>query len=302
MEILDGKKFFEIFKNRASKVCIIFIILIILFVIFWVRLVAPPSQKGPIIVHISSGDSLSRIAKVLKEENIVKSESFLQSVIASLDKDTNIAVGDYYFEKPINVYKVAYRLANGDHNVESIKITFPEGLTNSQMADILVKKIPDFNKTEFIQKTKDLQGYLFPDTYFFFPLTTIDEIIKDMEENFKTRTKDLLKDRNNIEEIIIMASIVELEAKDENDAPTIAGILWKRLNLGIPLQVDVYPSTYKKKGLPESPIANPGLRAINATINKKETPYLYYLHAKDGQIYLAKTYAEHRKNIAKYLK
>jgi len=302
MEILVGKKFIDLFKNRIVKIITIFILILIVFIIFWINLVASPRRDNPVLIHISKGDSLFVISKMLKEKNIVKSESFLRSVIASLDRDKNIEIGDYYFNKPLNIYQVAFMFARGDHNIEPVKITFPEGLTNNQMTDILIKKIPDFNKTEFIIKTKDKQGYLFPDTYFFFPLTGIDEIIFEIDKNFKARTEDLFKDKNNIDEIITMASIVELEAKDENDAPVIAGILWKRLILGMPLQVDAYPETYKKKGLPENPIANPGLRAINATVNKKETPYLYYLHAKDGKIYLAKTYIEHRKNIAKYLK
>ena len=103
-------------------------------------------------------------------------------------------------------------------------------------------------------------------------------------------------------EIIIMASIIEREAKGDTDRGIISGILWKRIQIGMPLQVDSAPETYKTKGLPDSPIGNPGLKAIEAAINPQSSSYLYYLHDKDGNIHYAKTFAEHEVNIEKYLK
>jgi UPF0755 protein len=121
-----------------------------------------------------------------------------------------------------------------------------------------------------------------------------------------------------------MASIIEKEAKGEEDRYFISGILWKRISKGIPLQVDApflyilgkesseltradlainSPfNTYKNKGLTPSPIGNPGLESIKAAIKPKDSPYLYYLHDSDGNIHYAKTYTEHLKNINKYLK
>lgn len=290
------------YKRKNLKKVLVLLVLLVSVLIFWATTISAPKNENPVVIHIKQGDKLSDITEELENRGVVKSGSFLRSTITFLDKDTSIPVGDYYFDRPMNIYRVAYMLATGTHNVDPIKITFPEGITRKEIADLLAKKIPDFDKEKFLKETKDMEGYLFPDTYFFFPLTTVEEIVSQMKNNFDKNTKDLLYGKENVSDIVIMASIVELEAKDGTDAPIIAGILWKRLELGMPLQVDVWKETYKKKGLPERPIANPGVRAIGATVNKEETPYLYYLHAKDGTIYLAKTYTEHKKNISKYLK
>jgi len=197
-------------------------------------------------------------------------------------------------------------LAMGIHNVNPIKTTFPEGVSNQNIADILEKKIPNFNQASFLEKIKDKQGYLFPDTYFFFPLTTEEEIISALSNNFTHKISLIESEIKNLQyslsQIIIMASIVEGEADGSGDAPIISGILWKRLENGMPLQVDVAKETYIQKGLPDKPINNPGLVAIKATINPITSKYLYYLHDKNGSIHYAVTYAEHQRNIAKYLK
>jgi len=103
-----------------------------------------------------------------------------------------------------------------------------------------------------------------------------------------------------------MASLIEREGKGEirgqTDRVFISGILWKRLSMNMPLQVDAAPSTYKSRGLPEAPIANPGLESIKAALYPKSSPYLYYLHDKNGLIHYAKSFSEHRQNILKYLK
>ena len=127
-----------------------------------------------------------------------------------------------------------------------------------------------------------------------------------MTNNFEKKIKSLKDEISFIgkseKEIIIMASIIEREAKGDMDRGFISGILWHRLYIDMPLQVDAMQESYKTKGLPDSPIANPGLAAIRAAMYPEESPYLFYLHGKDGQIYYAKNFKEHRKNIIKYLK
>jgi UPF0755 protein len=99
-----------------------------------------------------------------------------------------------------------------------------------------------------------------------------------------------------------MASILEGEANGNLDAPTISGILWKRISLGMPLQVDVDKKTYREKGLPQNPLNNPGLVSIKAAIKPEKSNYLYYLHDKGGIVHYAVTFEEHKQNINKYLK
>ncbi len=101
-------------------------------------------------------------------------------------------------------------------------------------------------------------------------------------------------------DIITMASIIEREAKGP-DRELISGILWHRLAIGMPLQVDAAPETYKAKGLPKNPIANPGMEAIIAALNPKSSDYIYYLHDKDKNVHYAKSFAEHNANRLKYL-
>ena len=99
-----------------------------------------------------------------------------------------------------------------------------------------------------------------------------------------------------------MASIIERESKGDVDRGYISGILWRRISLGMPLQVDSDLDTYKNKGLPDAPICSPGLKSIEAAIHPKESSYLYYLHDKEGNIHYARTFEEHKLNKIKYLK
>ena len=99
-----------------------------------------------------------------------------------------------------------------------------------------------------------------------------------------------------------MASILEAEVRSKIDREIVSGILWKRLLIGMPLQVDSKPSTYESVGLPKEPINNPGLVSIMAALHPTSTPYLYFLTDKDGKAHYAKTFDEHKINKAKYLK
>jgi len=118
-------------------------------------------------------------------------------------------------------------------------------------------------------------------------------------ENFKD-TEILLPLRNK-EDVIVLASILEGEAKTKEDMQKVSGILLKRLSIGMALQVDVAKETYKTIGLPTQPINNPGLVSLYAVLNPINTPYLYYVTGKDGTMHYAKTFTEHKANIKKYL-
>ncbi len=154
-----------------------------------------------------------------------------------------------------------------------------------------------------------------------------------MLENFSSKFSldlraETMKQEKTIYQIITMASLIEKEVTSESDRALVSGILWKRLSLGIPLQVDATinyikkergtssPSgkisildtkieslynTYKYAGLPKGPIDNPGISAIKAAIHPKESPYLYYLSAPDGKTIFSKTLGEHNAAKAKYL-
>ena len=189
--------------------------------------------------------------------------------------------------------------------IKSISVTIPEGFDLDQIATVFSAKLSGFDKNNFLAETKNSEGYLFPDTYFFLNNANDADVLKSMSDNFVKKISPLLPEivsaGKTENDVIIMASLIEREAKGNSDRDIISGILWKRISLGIPLEVDSAPETYKIKGLPENPICNPGSDLIKAAIEPQNSPYLYYLHDKNGVIHYAESFAEHQANIKKYL-
>lgn len=187
-----------------------------------------------------------------------------------------------------------------------VAVTIPEGLNIGQIGEIL-QHAGLFPKSEFIKVAQNEEGYLFPDTYRFYKTSGVMQVIARMRENFdKKLTPEILEEisrqKKTLKDIIIVASLLEEEVKGTEDRKLVAGILWKRLWLGMGLNVDSAPDTYRYRGLPPSPISNPGMDAILAAVYPEPSPYLYYLSGKDGKTHYAKTLDEHTLNKYKYLK
>lgn len=285
---------------------------IIIFLIFFYSLFfnAPSDFPLGIIIKVNEGSSLRSVSLKLRDAHIIRSRLAFEAFVILLGREKRVISTDYYFEKKLPVYLVARRISKGEHHLTPIVVTIPEGFNAVQIADAFVSKLSNFDKSKFLSETVGLEGYLFPDTYFFQRTDTEMDVIKLMSGNFEKKML-VLKPEITLSgkttgrtqrEIIIMASIIEGEAKGEGDRALISGILWKRISIGMPLQVDAAQGTYKTKGLPESPIGNPGLFALKAAIYPKSSPYLYYLHDKNGDIHYAKSFSEHRQNVLKYLK
>ena len=196
-----------------------------------------------------------------------------------------------------------------------------------QISNLLSDKLHNFSAEEFLKHAPIEEGYFFPDTYFFALDATTDEVIiafhKNFEEKIKSVKGEILASGHSQKEIVTMASILEEEARTTQDWQTISSILWKRIKIGMPLQVDSTLSyvvgrisselttkdlkmkspynTYTNKGLPPTPIANPGLKTIVAAATPTSTPYLYYLSDQNGDIHYAATFAEHVQNRHTYL-
>lgn len=289
-------------KNRFKS---LFLVLIIFGFCFYYFLSAPFKSKDEII-HVSNGQSINSVIVELKDKNIIRNDFILKVFIKLLKDGSGIVSGDYLISKNSPVYIVAWQLSRGHHNIEPVKITIREGLTNEEIASLLASKLIGFKKDVFLSKVNGKQGYLFPDTYFLFPLETTEEIVNKLSNNFENKTKDIKlslgESSTTFSDIITMASILEGEANGKEDVETISGILWKRISMDMPLQVDVDRSTYTRKGLPQAPLNNPGLTTIKASLNLKSSPYLYYLHDKNGNVHYAVTFEEHKSNISKYLK
>ena len=178
-----------------------------------------------------------------------------------------------------------------------------------------------------VAEQESLEGYLFPDTYRVFVDASVDDIIVKMLDNFRKKTADLRakvkEQRKNLRDIVILASILEKEVKSEDDMKIAADIFWRRLKAGMFLQADSTlnyftggenPSltaeelkidspynSYKYKGLPPTPISNPGLKALTAAVDPTANDYWYFLTDSQGKAYFAKTLAEHNANKRKYL-
>lgn len=315
-------------QNGFIRSIILFALLILGGSMFYNRVVkAPDNFPSPTTFTIEKGETLTAIATNLKSEGLIRSSRVFKALMLLLGSDRKITNGDFYFEYPTSALGVAFRISGRNFRILQHKVVFPEGFTNKDMADRLKKQFPQFDSAQFLTLAKNKEGFLFPDTYSFSPNVTPEEVIKTLEDNFKQKTKKFSSDftisERSQKEIIIMASIIEKEANGITDAKMISGILWKRIARGIPLQVDApfYYSlgktsseltikdlttdspynTYTRKGLPPSPIGNPGLMAIEAALNPTESEYLYYLHDREGTAYYARTFDEHKINKQKYL-
>jgi UPF0755 protein len=252
----------------------------------------------------------------------------LYAILTYAYDPTHIYAGTYRFEKPSNVLAVAQKLAKSDVDTTLTALTIPEGVTRKDIARIASAKLPGFDAGSYLELTKNNEGYLFPDTYFVPKDLTAAALVDLQAETYAKKLaplKDEIASSTFSEyEVITLASILEREANSEESMRVVSGILQNRLKKSMPLQTDasieyvldkklseLTPedleldtpyNTYKYKGLVPTPIGNPGLAAIRAVLEPEKTPYLYYLTDKDGVFHYAKTFEEHKKNIATYLK
>jgi UPF0755 protein len=279
-----------------------------LFVVIFYALFFSSPADFPVgaIVQIESGASLHSVSLELQQKHIIRSRTIFEAFVILFGREKRVISADYYFENKLPVYVIARRISKGEHNLAPVSVTIPEGFNVNQIADAFSLKLQNFDKTNFLVKTKNLEGYLFPDTYFFSTTDTETDVVDSMSTNFNKKitplSSEIKASGRTTEDIITMASIIEREAKGDADRTVISGILWRRINIGMPLQVDAAPITYKIRGLPKSPIANPGIEAITASIHPQKSDYLYYLHDKTGLIHYAKNFAEHKLNERKFLK
>jgi UPF0755 protein len=174
------------------------------------------------------------------------------------------------------------------------------------MAELLAPTFSSTFANEFKIIAAAYEGYLFPNTYVFSSADTPESIVGTLRDTFSKAIESLhpalATSTHSLPDIVRIAAILEREAKTKEDMRIIAGILWRRIALAMPLQVDAAPETYRIQGLPRVPIANPGLVAIEAALNPYASKYLFYLTGKDGLMHYAKTFAEHQANLERYLK
>lgn len=274
----------------------------------------PVGQNGKEqFFEVVEGESTAEIALKLKNQGFVRSP-LIFTFYARLTR-AKILPGIYYLKQNMSIPQIIAPMISG--NVEEYKITTIEGWRIEEIAQYLEKK-GIVSREDFLAVSQGKEGYLFPDTYRVAKKVTAQELINLFLENFYHRTENL----KITPEMVTLASIVEREAKREEDRAKIAGVYQNRLDAGMkldadptvqyakgnwePLKVSDYKSvdslynTYLHAGLPPGPICNPGLASIEAAISPEKSDYYYFFHLADGTTIFSKTQKEHEENLVKY--
>lgn len=301
-------------------------------------LFAPANYTGTNTVFVvDSGMSIVDVIDSLYEEKFVRSKVGTK-ITFKLSRVNVVQADTYNLSQRMNAWQIA-RAISGEE-AGAVKTTIPEGYTIEQMAELFNRK--DIIDPElFIAEAKNystdrdllinrpdgsLEGYLFPDTYNIIRGATAENIIEKMLSNFVNRVEPVVltpDSRFNVHQIITLASLVEKEARSDEDRKLMAGVMLNRLNIGMKLDVDATVrfitnnwlapisrtdlnsnspyNTRKFAGLPPGPICNPGLAAIEAVLNPTTSDYFYYLTAPNGVSHYARTLDGHNVNKAKYL-
>lgn len=296
--------------------------------ISYLYIIRPPDAfPAGELVSVASGQPLSEVAHALKDQGVVRSSLAFRTLVVVMGDEHTVRAGDYLFKEPRGLFSVARAISTGAYGLEPIRIRIPEGATTRSMAIIFQSQLARFNPANFLAQAQPMEGYLFPDTYFFLPNATEETVIQAMRQNFDERMVALqpiiASSTRSFEDIVIMASILEREARIPEDRRMISGVLWNRIDRNMALQVDavfLYSigkstfdltiadltadspyNTYKNKGLPPTPIGSPSLDSIEAALKPTKNSYLFYLADSSGVTHYSRTYQEHLRKKAIYI-
>lgn len=344
-------------KQIVPFVAMLFVVFLLFFAVFIIYVPRSPFSSESKTVIFKTGEGAKELSIKLENEGVIRNGSAFRVYAQFAGISEKLIAGQYSLSPSMTIPEIAQKIADGDSVKE--KVTLIEGWNLRDIHSYLIGQgifgagnlykvtgtpltgsgAKDFSgEFNFLKDKPDdvsLEGYIFPDTYFFDPpdevgqLHYIEDIVRMTLENFDAKlTSDLrekIKAQNKtIFETVTMASLIEEEVKTMGDKKIVSGILWKRLESGMPLQVDSTVrystgkestkvsiddtkvdspyNTYKHRGLPKGPICNPGIESIRAAIEPADSVYWYYLSAPDGTIIYSRTLQEHIAAQAKYLK
>ena len=361
--IYVNKRFSQTLINRVALLTVSVLALVAViyggYQFWYLRQVNPSGDPAAAeIFTITETDDLLTVSKRLEQEGFIVNDSVFRSYVSSKG-GLEIAAG-FYTLKPLDHVGNILRILKTPPNETLTKITFPEGFTLAQMAQRLGEEVKSVNESDFLLKTGDtsaeisavrsvyqpesittLEGLLFPDTYLINGDQTATQVAQQMLKLMERvgRQEGLDDSMNAVGlspyEVLTIASIIEREAKVPEDRAKISRVIYNRLSLGMPLEIDAtlfYKqntdlqflelkamdspyNTYLYTGLPPTPISNPGRAAINAALNPAPNPssgdpicreitdgspcsYLYYvLSDKDGHHVFAASLAQHQINV-----
>ena len=338
---MDRNPFNKILKRHQKYIAAIALAAIGILWLLWVLFVpASPIIGVPQAVTIQQGESVFSIAQTLKDRRLIYSSNIFAAYVTLRGWEHKLKAGDYIIPANSSLVKIAHELVYGQAKSDDIVVVIPEGSNIWEIDQSLANKaliVPGQFASQFLNK----EGYLFPDTYRFpnpdKEKSTISALGDKMLANFDNRTRELLGSLSDDEKrrIVTIASMLEKEAKTGEDMRLVSGIIERRIDIGMLLQIDATVAygacvrnfqttrrncdvtlvgianelkrdgaynSYIRKGLPPGPIANPGLKAIQAALHAQRSDYLFYLSTRDGsQLIFSKTAQEHAANRRKYL-
>ncbi len=325
-------------KKKLKKLIIFLAIILIVFgftITATVLLNLPPKNINSGIFEIKRGETINNIALRLKQNGYIKSRLYFKLLIRLKNLSKNVKSGHYKIDSTYKCSDIINLFVKG--STISIKFTVPEGFTINQVAELLDSK-GITNKNDFLINCsneniikkynipfKNVEGFLFPDTYIISEDYTAKQIIEIMIRRFYNELKRLgyiNYTSDDLKRVVIVASLVEKEAKIDSERPIIAAVFYNRLKLGKRLEscatiqyilgktkerllykdlkIKSPYNTYLHRGLPPGPICNPGSKSLEAAINPANVSYLYFVSKHDGTHYFSSSYKEHLEAIKRY--
>lgn len=301
-------------------------------------------------VTLEPGTDAGTILHRLEAEGVIEDARLARLWLVYGLGDPSLKAGEYRFSGALTTPEVLDQLIRGQ--VVTHPVTLIEGLTLEEAADVLAdagfgdreRFLEIFRSPVLVAdldpEASDLEGYLFPETYRFTASATEHDVAETLVGTFKDRWHErvapLLEAEpstageppaRTVRDVVTLASIVEKEARVDEERPLVAGVFDNRLELGMGLQADptvIYAlkrrgtwdgnlrrpdleidspyNTYRYPGLPPGPIASPGLASLQAAAAPAEVPYLYFVSRNDGTHVFAENYAEHRRNVNRWQK
>lgn len=313
------------------------LILILLLVLVWDLFI--PLKSDQIVVRIKSGDNASTIAKQLKDRGIIRSAGLFKLLASTRGTDRRLIAGTYSLGGNYNIFQTLKLLETG--NVSAIKITFPEGLSlYKTLSNIERRGLASYDElfalatdSLFVQrltgfKAPSLEGFLYPETYFFALGDSPADILDDMTQQFFHKVRAAGIDPTKVKDfygILIRASIVERESNFADERPLVASVIQNRMEAGMRLescptvdyvlerqgvkkpvlsiqdtQIQSPYNTYRNFGLPPGPICNPSVSSLEAVLNPAKTDYFFFVADRKGRNDFSATGEEHLRKAAAY--
>jgi UPF0755 protein len=341
MKKLFSFKFFKMprLAGRVSRYVILFFAFFVLFCVLFVNYSTNPidNKNMTILVDIPTGSSFLKVTEILNQAGLIKSRVFFYSLAIKKNAIRSIRAGEYEFNTSLTPSAMIDKLLRGE--IKNYKVVIPEDLSLREIAarldefKLIDKKVffelasdEDFLESLNI-KADSIEGYLFPETYFFDRSMSTRQIMKIMVSEFwKKVTPEMIKRAGelklDIHKLVTFASLIGKESGDDAEKPMISAVFHNRIKKKMRLQSDpttVYDlenyngkvlrshlrrnspyNTYLIKGLPPGPIANPGVASIKAVLYPASVNYLYFVSKKDGTHYFSSSLDVHNQAINRY--